>query len=160
MQAVEQLVSERKSLEVQISNTKNQISQWEVKALDLSRRMGEFDRIKSKVEREKALFDRLLANVQNVDVNANIQQDILSVMDYATPPGVQIQSLARDLAMGGLMGAAAGLGILLIIGALDDRVVSIAELQAIIEEEVVAIGEDFVVHNGCLVRRLVLVFVV
>ena len=139
LQAVEQLASKRKSLEAQIANTKNQIAQWEIKALDLSRRMGEFDRIKSKVEREKNLYDRLLANVQNVDVNSNIQQDILSVMEYATPPGVRIQSLARDLAMGGLMGAAAGVGILLLIGALDDRVVSIAELQAIIEEEVVAI---------------------
>ena len=139
LQAVEQLVSERKSLEVQIANTKNQIAQWEIKALDLSRRMGEFDRIKGKVERQKSLYDRLLANVQNVDVNANIQQDILSVMEYATPPGVRIQSLARDLATGGLMGGAAGLGILLLIGALDDRVFSISELQAIIEEEVVAI---------------------
>jgi len=139
LQAVEQLVSKRRTLEAQISNTKNQIAQWEVKALDLSRRMGEFDRIKSKVDREKSLYDRLLANVQNVDVNANIQQDILSVMEYATPPGVRIQSLARDLATGGMMGAGVGLGILLLIGALDDRVFSISELQTIIEEEVVAI---------------------
>ena len=139
LQAVEQLVSKRRTLEAQISNTKNQIAQWEVKALDLSRRMGEFDRIKSKVDREKSLYDRLLANVQNVDVNANIQQDILSVMEYATPPGVRIQSLARDLATGGMMGAGVGLGILLLIGALDDRVFSISELQTIIEDEVVAI---------------------
>ncbi len=139
VQALEQLESKRQSLAAQIANTKSQISQWEVKSLDLSARMGEFERLKAKVDRQKSLYDRLLGNVQNVDVNSNIQQDILSIMEYATPPGVSIQPLARDLAMGGIMGALAGLGILLVIGALDDRIVSITELQAIVEEEVVAI---------------------
>jgi capsular exopolysaccharide synthesis family protein len=139
VQALDQLESKRQSLATQISNTKNQVSQWEKKSLDLSSRMGEFDRLKSKVERQKSLYDRLLANVQNVDVNSNIQQDILSIMEYATPPGVSIQPLARDLALGGVMGAVAGIGILLVIGALDDRIVSIAEFQAIVEQEVIAI---------------------
>ncbi|MEI6034121.1 MAG: polysaccharide biosynthesis tyrosine autokinase [Verrucomicrobiae bacterium] len=139
VQALEQLESKRQSLSAQISNTKSQVAQWEKRSLDLSGRMGEFDRLKSKVERQKSLYDRLLANVQNVDVNSNIQQDILSIMEYATPPGVSIQPLARDLAVGVAMGAAVGIGILLIIGALDDRIVSIAELQAIVEEEVIAI---------------------
>ncbi len=139
VQALDQLESKRQSLAAQISNTKKQIALWEKKSLDLSSRMGEFERLKSKVERQKSLYDRLLASVQSVDVNSNIQQDILSIMEYATPPGVSIQPLARDLALGALMGAVAGIAILLIIGALDDRIVSITELQAIVEEEVVAI---------------------
>ncbi len=138
-QSLEQLESKRQSLAAQIDNTKNQIEIWEKRSLDLSSRMGEFDRLKSNIDRKKGLYDRLLASVQNVDVNANIQQDILSIMEYATPPGVSIQPLARDLALGALMGAVAGIGILLVIGALDDRIVSIAELQSIVEEEVVAI---------------------
>lgn len=138
-QSLEQLESKRQSLAAQIANTKNQVVVWEKRSLDLSSRMGEFDRLKANIDRKKGLYDRLLASVQNVDVNSSIQQDILSIMEYATPPGVNIQPLARDLALGALMGAAAGIGILLIIGALDDRIVSIAELQAIVEEEVVAI---------------------
>lgn len=138
-QASEQLESRRQAIAVQITNTKKQIQEWEVKALDLSRRMGEFERLRDKVDRTKALYNRLLSSVQRVDVNANIQQDILSVNEYATPPTIRIQPLAKDLATGALVGLLLGAGILLIIAALDDRVVSVNELQALLGQEVVGI---------------------
>ena len=138
-QAKEQLDSKRQALAAQIANTKSQIQQWEVKALDLSRRMGEFERLRDKVERTKKLYDQLLGSVQRVDVNANIQQDILSVNEYATPPAIRIQPLARDLATGSLLGLLLGAGILLVIAAMDDRVVSVNELQARLGREVVGI---------------------
>ncbi|MGA1354969.1 MAG: GumC family protein, partial [Candidatus Limnocylindrus sp.] len=74
-QTAEQFASQMESIRVQIQNTEAGIKEWEVKALDLSRRLGEFERLKSEVERRKGLYERLLASVQSVDVNRNIDQD-------------------------------------------------------------------------------------
>ncbi len=138
-QAIEQFSSKRQSLEAQISNTKEQVSKWEKKSLELSARMGEFERLQNAVERQKNLYDRLLASVQSVGVNSNIQQDILSVMEYASVPNVRINPLGSDLLKGALLGALAGGGILFLIGLFDDRIVAISELQAILAEDVVGI---------------------
>jgi capsular exopolysaccharide synthesis family protein len=127
------------SLAVQIRNTEAGIKEWEVKALDLSRRLGEYERLKSKVERLKGLYERLLASVQNVDVNRNIDQDVVNVMEYGTQPSVVRPDLGRALLMGGLGGFAVGLGILLLIGKLDDRYISVSELEAHSELDVVGL---------------------
>ena len=138
-QTAEQFASQVDSLRVQIKNTEAAIKDWEVKALDLSRRLGEFERLKSKVERLKGLYDRLLGSVQNVDVNRNIDQDVVTVMEYGTQPYVVRPDLGRALLMGGIGGFAVGLGILLLIGKLDDRYISVSELEAHSELDVVGL---------------------
>jgi succinoglycan biosynthesis transport protein ExoP len=138
-QTGEQFNSQMDSLRVQIQNTESGIKEWEVKALDLSRRLGEFERLKSEVERRKGLYTRLLASVQSVDVNRNIDQDTVTVMEYGSQPGVVRPDLGRALLMGGLGGFAVGLGILLLIGKLDDRYISVSELEAHSELDVVGL---------------------
>ena len=138
-QTAEQFASQVDSLRVQIKNTEAAIKDWEVKALDLSRRLGEFERLKSKVERLKGLYDRLLGSVQNVDVNRNIDQDVVTVMEYGTQPSIVRPDLGRALLMGGIGGFAVGLGILLLIGKLDDRYISVSELEAHSELDVVGL---------------------
>jgi len=138
-QTSEQFASQVESLRVQIKNTEQGIKEWEVKALDLSKRLGEFERLKSKVERLKGLYERLLGSVQSVDVNRNIDQDTVSIMEYGTQPSVVRPDLGRALLMGGLGGFAVGLGILLLIGKLDDRYISVSELEAHSELDVVGL---------------------
>lgn len=138
-QTKEQFQSQMDSLRVQIKNTESSIKEWEVKALDLSRRLGEYERLKSKVDRLKGLYEKLLASVQSVDVNRNIDQDVVTVMEYGTPPSVVRPDLGRSLLMGGLGGFAVGLGILLLIGKLDDRYISVSELEAHSELDVVGL---------------------
>lgn len=138
-QTAEQFASQMESIRVQIQNTEAATKEWEVKALDLSRRLGEFERLKSEVERRKGLYERLLASVQSVDVNRNIDQDTISVMEYGTQPSVVRPDLGRALLMGGLGGFAVGLGILLLIGKLDDRYISVSELEAHSELDVVGL---------------------
>lgn len=138
-QTSEQFASQVDSLRVQIKNTEAAIKEWEIKALDLSKRLGEFERLKSKVERLKGLYDRLLASVQNVDVNRNIDQDVVTVMEYGSQASVVRPDLGRALLMGALGGFAVGLGILLLIGKLDDRYISVSELEAHSELDVVGL---------------------
>lgn len=138
-QTSEQFASQMDSLRVQIESTEKGIKDWEVKALDLSRRLGEFERLKGEVERRKGLYERLLASVQSVDVNRNIDQDTINVMEYGSQPSVVRPDLGRALLMGGLGGFAVGLGILLLIGKLDDRYISVSELEAHSELDVVGL---------------------
>ena len=138
-QTAEQFASQMDSLRVQIESTEKGIKDWEVKALDLSRRLGEFERLKGEVERRKGLYERLLASVQSVDVNRNIDQDTINVMEYGSQPSVVRPDLGRALLMGGLGGFAVGLGILLLIGKLDDRYISVSELEAHSELDVVGL---------------------
>lgn len=138
-QALEHFQSQRESIKVQIENTKEQIAKWEARALEISAQMGEYETLTSKVARQKSLYDRLLLSVQSVDVNASIQQDIISIMERATQPREQSAPLARDLATGALLGAIVGGAILFLIGVFDDRIMSVSELQSLVEEEVVGI---------------------
>ncbi|MEO6054249.1 MAG: polysaccharide biosynthesis tyrosine autokinase [Chthoniobacterales bacterium] len=138
-QSAEQFESRKNALRIEIETKKTDIAVWEDKALDLSKRMGEFERLKAKVDRLKALYEKLVASVQNVDVNANIQQDVVSIMEYASAPGEIRPPLIKEMFMGGFGGLALGFGILVLIGILDDRIVSISELQSVFDEEVVGV---------------------
>lgn len=138
-QTKEQFASQIESLQVQIKSTESSIKEWETKALDLSRRLGEYEHLKSKVERLKSLYERLLGSVQSVHVNRNIDQDIVNVMEYGSAPSVVRPELGRALLLGGLGGFAVGLGILLLIGKLDDRYISVSELEAHSELDVVGL---------------------
>lgn len=138
-QTAEQFESQVGSLHAQIQNTESVIKEWEVKALELSRRLGEFDRLKSKTERLKSLYERLLASVQNVDVTRNIDQDTVTITEYGSPATVIRPDLGRALLLGSAGGFAVGLGILLLIGKLDDRYISVSELEAHSEMDVVGL---------------------
>lgn len=138
-QTKEQFASQIDSLRLQIKSTEESIKEWEIKALDLSKRLGEYEHLKSKVERLKSLYERLLGSVQSVHVTRNIDQDIVSVMEYGSAPSVVRPELGRALFMGSLGGFAVGLGILLLIGKLDDRYISVSELEAHSELDVVGL---------------------
>ncbi len=160
-QTVEQFKTQMESLRVQIASTEKAIKEWEVKALDLSKRLGEFERLKAKVGRLKGLYDKLLGSVQNVDVSRNIDQDVVTVMEYGSPASPVRPDLTRALVMGGMGGFAVGLGILLLIGKLDDRYISVSELEAHSDLDVIGLiprlksgGADVLQEND---RRHILV---
>ena len=45
-------------------------AEWEAKALDASRRMAAYDRLRQDVQRTQALYERLVGVIQQVDVGA------------------------------------------------------------------------------------------
>src|SRR4029077_10903133 len=71
----------------QMENLQANIKEWEAKALDLSQRLAQFNRVKGKVDRLKVLYDRLTNNLKEVDVSQVVDSgDQVSVMEMATPP--------------------------------------------------------------------------
>src|SRR5256714_1332845 len=119
---VEKLDTRRKSIGKQMENLQSNIKEWEAKALDLSQRLAQFNRIKGKAERLKTLYDRLTNSLKDVNVSQSVDSgDQVSIMEMASGPISVRPGLLNSLLIGLGIGALAGIGILLLLGRIDDR---------------------------------------
>ena len=135
-QSLDALKTHRESIELQIQNLQGVIKEWEAKALDLSTRISEFDRIKTKSDRAKEEYQQLLTNMQSVDVTKNVDQDTIEVLQEASEAQSVKPGLLKIIFFGFLGGLLLGLAILFCIDQFDDRVGSFLELQAHFPETV------------------------
>ncbi len=134
---VEKLDTRRKSIGKQMENLQSNIKEWEMKALDLSQRLAQFNRVKGKVDRLKTLYDRLTNNLKEIDVSQVVDSgDQVAIMEPATAPISVRPGLIKSLLIGLGCGAAAGLGILLLLDRIDDRMASFGEFQHHFSENV------------------------
>jgi polysaccharide biosynthesis transport protein len=135
--AVEKLDTRRKSIGKQMENLQTNIKEWEAKALDLSQRLAQFNRVKGKVDRLKTLYDRLTNNLKEVDVSQVVDSgDQVSIMEMATAPISVRPGLIKSLLIGLGCGALAGIAILLLLDRIDDRMASFSEFQHYFSENV------------------------
>lgn len=135
--AVEKLDTRRKSIGKQMENLKANIAEWEKKALDLSQRLAQFNRIKDKVDRQKTLYDRLTNNLKEVNVSQVVDPgDQVGIMEHATKPISVRPGLIKSLLIGLGFGAFAGLVILILLDRIDDRMASFTEFQHYFAENV------------------------
>jgi capsular exopolysaccharide synthesis family protein len=135
--AVEKLETRRKSIGKQMENLRGNIKEWEAKALDLSQRLAQFNRIKGKVDRTKQLYDKLTTDLKSVDVSQVVDTgDQISIMEMASAPVSVRPGLLKSLALGFGCGALAGFGILLLLDRIDDRMASFSEFQRHFTENV------------------------
>ncbi|MDP9004045.1 MAG: polysaccharide biosynthesis tyrosine autokinase [Verrucomicrobiota bacterium] len=134
---VEKLETRRKSIGKQMENLQVNIKEWESKALDLSQRLAQFNRIKGKADRLKLLYDRLTNSLKDVNVSQSVDSsDQISIMEMATPPISVRPGLLKSLLIGLGCGAIAGIGILLLLDRIDDRMASFGEFQHQFNENV------------------------
>ncbi|HEX8679058.1 MAG TPA: polysaccharide biosynthesis tyrosine autokinase [Chthoniobacterales bacterium] len=135
--AVEKLSTRRNSIGKQMENLQSNIKEWESKALDLSQRLAQFNRLKGKVDRLKALYDRLTNSLKDVGVSQSVDAgDQVSIMEMATMPTSVRPGLLKSLLIGLGCGAFAGIAILLLLDRIDDRMASFSEFQHHFSENV------------------------
>jgi capsular exopolysaccharide synthesis family protein len=134
---VEKLKTRRESIGKQMQNLQANIKEWEAKALDLSQRLAQFNRVKGKVDRLKTLYDRLTNNLKEVDVSQVVDTgDQVSIMEMATPPVSVRPGLVKSLLIGLGCGLIAGVAILILLDRIDDRMASFSEFQHQFSENV------------------------
>src|SRR5207247_597149 len=80
----EQLENRRNSISIQIANLEREIKEWEVKSLDVSKKMAEYERIRANKQRVQTLYDRLLAAMQTLGVDKDINQESVTVLERAS----------------------------------------------------------------------------
>src|SRR5437868_11304391 len=137
---LEKLNTRRESIGKQMENLQSNIKEWEAKALDLSQRLAQFNRIKGKVDRLKTLYDRLTTNLKDIDVSqVTGSEDQVSIMEMATPPISVRPGLIKSLLIGFGIGALAGLAILILLDRIDDRLVCFSEFQHHFSENVLGL---------------------
>ncbi len=103
-QGLRQLEEQKNVLHTRVGNLEEEIAQWEQTALDYSRLMAEYDRLKSKLERSKNLYERLLASIQQIDLNLNIGQETVRILEQASPPYREMPKIGSKVAQGGVAG--------------------------------------------------------
>ena len=135
-QSLERLRSKKDSIKHQIENLENVIKEWDAKALSSSRRLGEYNKIKANVDRSKNLYNRLVGNLHDVDVTRNVDQDMVSILDNASPAQAVKPGWERIVLLGVGAGLLLGIGILVLLDQIDDRVGSVIDLQSAFQEQI------------------------
>jgi polysaccharide biosynthesis transport protein len=135
-QSQDQLNNRREILRLQIENLKELIKNEEVKALDVSRRTAEYQRLKAKDQRLLAQRETLMSSINNVSLSQSIDQEYLNILENATPATTIRASMSEKLIHGFFMGLAAGIAILVLLDRIDDRINSFSELRNHFDEPV------------------------
>ncbi|RYD62646.1 MAG: polysaccharide biosynthesis tyrosine autokinase, partial [Verrucomicrobiaceae bacterium] len=145
-QSVEQLQSRREAIGLQMQNLERAVKEWETKAVDLSRKLAEHDRIKANVDRLQAIADRLSTNLRNVDMTQAVEQDMISILEKASESLSIRPGLVKVLLIGLGAGLVTGFAILFLMERLDDRVTSILDVQNHFGEKILGqvVHEDHV----------------
>lgn len=134
-QSLEELENSKHTLEVEIQNLEASIQEWEVKAVDVSKKLSDYQTLENNVTRLQNMHDQLLMNIQTLSVDQQVGDESVSILEAASP-GVPYSSNFLRLAIAGFLGLVVGMGILMLLDHLDDRPASFAELEQMFDEPV------------------------
>ncbi len=129
-QAEEEIKSQKESLRLQIANTDKEISEWEVKAKEIGGRLGEYKQLQTILEQARVDSKVISDKITTISSSVRTTQDFMQIMSPASDPRPFKRGLIKSLIIGILGGLVVGIGILLLINQLDDRVRSFSEMQA------------------------------
>ncbi len=138
LQGMEQLQSRTNSLALQIRNLERELGDWNKKALDVSRKLAEYRRLKTKVQRFENLYDRMSISIETLEANRQATPETVSIMENASEGVEDRPTVSRLMAAGGFVGLLLGLGMLMLMDRMDDRMASATELQEMFDEEILA----------------------
>jgi capsular exopolysaccharide synthesis family protein len=137
-QTIDQLKTRRESLALQIKNLEANIQELEAKGLVLTQKIAEYNKIKSKGERAREVYNQIRSNLSSVDMSKSTDQDMITKLESASPAETVKIGLVRLLVLGALAGLLVSAGILFLLDKIDDRMNSFAEFQSHFSEEVLA----------------------
>jgi polysaccharide biosynthesis transport protein len=132
-QSEEQLKNRQHTLEVQIQYLVEQVKEWEPNALDVSKKLSDYEALKENHQRKQIMYDQMQANLQTLDVNKGIGQESVTILEPAATAVPVPPETRKHLIMAGLIGLVLGIGILVFINQLDDRPSSFTELERIFD---------------------------
>ncbi len=128
-QSADDLQRRREASKLEIQNLEKTIKEWEGKALSVAEQLGEYDRIQAEITRRRSQVDSLTHSKGTINVAHNIDQDVVSVRQRASPAAAQKPVPVKTLATSIILGLVSGLLFLVLIDQIDDRVASFTEFQ-------------------------------
>lgn len=137
-QSIEKYKQREAAMELQMANLKDEIIDWEQRALATSVKLNKHNRLKSKLASATAVYNRLSGNLRELDISRNLEQESVHVMEKPSTAREKPPETTKKVAMGVIFGLLAGGGLLFLIDRLDDRINGFAEFQANFSEDVLA----------------------
>jgi succinoglycan biosynthesis transport protein ExoP len=132
-QSQEQLQNRQHTLELQVQELEGQVKAKELEALDVSKKLSDYEALKENHERLKTQYDQMQASLQMLDINKGIGQESVTLLEPASPAAPVDPQKLKHLLMAGLIGLVLGVGILVFINRLDDRPSSFTELEQLFD---------------------------
>ena len=127
-QSQESVQEKRQAIQLQITNLEKIVAESETKALEVGRKMAEFEKLKTERDRQKQLYDSLLGTVQNVNVSQDVSQFDVNILEQATPALSIKPGFVRSLLLGLGVGLILSGGLLFLLDRFNDRVSTVVEL--------------------------------
>ncbi len=134
-EALRQLANRREALQVEIKNLEAAFQEWDLKAVESSRKIADYDRLRSDLQRLQAGYDRLLGVVQNVDMGKTVDQENLGILEQASVAR-PVPRMIINMLLGGLAALGFSFALLYVLGLFDDRFASITDLSSYLNEDV------------------------
>ncbi len=120
-----------------IERTEKQIDLAKGNTLNTDLLRAEFEPKQAKKERDTKNYSDLQGTLRSLILSNNVNQDEMSIFEPATPGMLIPSNWAKMLTVAVLAGLAAGVGILLLIDRMDDRMNSISDFQLHFSEHVI-----------------------
>ena len=137
-QSTEELKRRRDAATLEIRNLETTIRDWETKAASNSERLTQYAAIQTGITRLRSQLENLNRSKGNVEITRNVDQEIISIRQKATPPVKTHIGVARTLTIGFMLGLLGGIIGLLIITPFDDRIDSVVDFQATFPDRLLA----------------------
>lgn len=138
-QSLARIKEKQEAIKARIENLTQVIADQQVYALDYSRRMAEFERLNSRLDRQKKMLEQRLASLQAINLNLNVDQESVYKMQDATPAVPADNNLLQQLLVGAFLGFFIGIAIIILIAIIDLRIISIEDISRRFEEPVMGV---------------------
>lgn len=127
-QTLQRVAERSRVIESKIASLDKEIEIWEDSALENSRLIAEFDRLRSRLDRSKEAYERNQEALRAIDSNQDNLNETISVFQEAGVAQLANSGMFKQLLIGAVLGG--GIGVCLIIGlaAIDNRIISANDL--------------------------------
>ena len=137
-QSKEDVEDRKVALAKQIEQIQLEVKEWDKRVLELSQQRAEYNKQQLNSARIQALYDRLLATMQTVDMSKELNMETVTTIEKASLAFPDVPELSERLPLAAILGLALGVGLLMLIDRLDDRLNSLTELAEVFDENVLA----------------------
>ena len=135
-QSEQQLKNRQQTLAQQIEDMETQIGEWNLKALDVSKKLSGFEALRENEKRLQSMFDQLQSTLHTIDFDKLIRQESVTILEPATPGQLTPPMWGKHLGIAAFVGLVLSVGILMLLDKLDDRPTSITELDELFREPI------------------------
>lgn len=118
---------QRLAFQAELEGLQAAILEWEARSLESSRIGAEYEKLSASLARTREVYDRLLSSIQNLDTSKGLDQELVQILEVASP-AVRVPLQLRSRLMGGAtVGLLGGFALLTLFIRIDERSYSVDE---------------------------------